>query len=170
MHTLNITGNTPEELYFNVVKTLSIFLRGAPQVAPAEPAKDATPPVAETVLSGQSEGCVVDAPSADVTPPKTHKNAKTKPMPNDDISDVGKTIEHEPKVLTIDGDIRPRLQAIQKACTEKGWDMPKCVSYVQHLYGPFGIANAKQLKPEQFAEFIEASDGYLNFTVEWAGA
>jgi hypothetical protein len=73
-----------------------------------------------------------------------------------------KTIEHEPQKLTLDDDIRPRLRAIQKAHAERGNDMPTCVSYIQQLYGPFGIAKADQLKPEQFAEFMEASEGYLS--------
>lgn len=159
MHTLEITGETPEALYFNVVKTLSLFLRG-PQVA------DSTPPaVAEPDAHPQAAG---ETPVVEVIAPKTRRNAKVKPaeteLPKDDISDVaaGKTIQHDPQTLTLDGDIRPRLRAIQKACTERGLDMPATIQYIQKLYGPFGIAKAEQLKPEQFAEFMEASDGYLS--------
>lgn len=171
MHTLNITGATPEELYLNVVKTLSIFLRGPGQAAPdALPAEPATAAVSDEKVERTSETAAASSSETTVLPPKTRKNAKAdkakvEPMPSDDISDVGgagKTIEHEPKVLTLDGDIRPRLQAIQKAHTERGNDMPACVAYIQKLYGPFNIANAKQLKPEQFAEFMEASEAYLS--------
>lgn len=156
MHTLNITGNTPEELYFNVVKTLSIFLRGTSTVETAAAVTASEPPRSEPL----------DDEKTTVLPPKTRRNAKAKPadteLPKDDISDVGKTIGHEPQNITLDADIRPRLRAIQKACTDRGMDMPTTITYIQKLYGPFGIAKAEQLKPEQFAEFMEASDGYLS--------
>lgn len=168
MHTLKITGETPEALYMNVVNTLSMFLRGpqttaAPQEAGA--IADTQPP------EGQKFTTSSTAETAPVT--KTRKNAKAdktvEKLPNDPLPDV-MTIDHDAtelggkpaaKELTLAGDIIPRLQAIQVACTKRGLSMPDCVSYIQKLYGPFGIANAKQLKIEQFEEFLEASDAYL---------
>ena len=173
MHTLKITGETPEALYFNVVKTLSVFLQGA------------TAPVPSPQVDTASEAAVSRTSDADVVPrteakedekttvlPKPRKNAKAAPekLPSDPLPDV-MTIEHDAgevdgkhagKELTLAGDIIPRLQAIQAACTKRGLSMPDCVAYIQKLYGPFGIANAKHLKAEQFEEFLEASDAYLS--------
>lgn len=169
MQRLEITGETPEALYLNVIQTLSLFLRGPQQTMPVDPAKDAaSATVAEPDIPGV--GSNPAAAGQEVIPPKTSKRgakAKVDKLPDDDISDVGghpagKTIEHEPQKLTLDGDIRPRLRAIQKACTDRHLDMAATVAYVQKLYGPFGIAKAEQLKPEQFAEFLEMSDAYLS--------
>jgi hypothetical protein len=176
MQRLEITGETPEALYFNVVKTLSIFLRGAPGTPAASEAavvrtSDAATS-AETVKPNHDENDVQLEPGKGVdfvalaAKSKAKKGAKPKveKLVEDEIGDlgVGKTIEHEPKVLTLDGDIRPRLQAIQKAHTERGHDMPAVVAYIQQLYGPFGIAKIPQLRPEQFEDFMDASEGYLS--------
>lgn len=189
MQRLEITGETPEALYFNVVKTLSIFLRGAPQTAPVESVVDHINP--NRPGTSQPTGAIADtqppegqvfttSSTAETAPVKEKRKASPGKMTqkaaqaglNDDISDVGgaaKTIEHDKNEvagkkpeLTLDGDIRPRLQAIQKAHTERGHDMPAVVAYIQKLYGPFGIAKIPQLKPEQFEEFMEASEGYLS--------
>lgn len=180
MHKLEITGTTPEDLYMNAVRMLSVLLKGGATTLPAEPANDASAggiassaePVAE---SGSNPG---DADQEVIVPAKSKrgrsaKTTETKDVPlNDDISDVGgpaKTIEHEPQNLTLDGDIRPRLRAIQKAHAEridpktgKPHTMEVCVAYLLKLYGPFGIQKADQLKPESFAEFMEASEAYLS--------
>jgi hypothetical protein len=183
MHKLEITGDTPEALYFNVVKTLSIFLQGAAQAGQQVGAPPATQTTIVSITEPTERSISAGGAAQDVVAPKklTKKEqakldaeAAAKPMPNDALPEVmtGKTIdaddfrrmpdsEQEAPPLTLDGDIRPRLQAIQAAHTQRGHDMPACVSYIQKLYGPFGIANAKQLKPEQFAEFMEASEAYL---------
>lgn len=183
MHELKITGETPDQLYFNVINTLSLFLRGPAQTttAPVSSSEEITLPASETkdlaaetaseeiTLRGATQADAkadkIVEPDGTVVKERTGKKTKAKveKMPVDEVGDLGvKTIENEPKVLTLDGDIRPRLQAIQAACTRRGLDMASCVSYIQKLYGPFGIANAKQLRPEQFSEFMEASDGYLS--------
>lgn len=164
MHSLNITGDTPEALYLNVVKTLSLFLRG-PQTTAAVTTADVDAARPEAARSEVRED-----EKTTVLPKSSRKNAKAKAsdVPSDDIPDLagGKIIEHDAnegkaKELTLADDIIPRLQAIQKACTARGMSMPACVAFIQKLYGPFGIANAKQLKPEQFEEFLEASEAYL---------
>jgi hypothetical protein len=163
MHKLEITGATPEDLFMNAIRMLSVLLKGGAVTVPAEPAKDA--------LAGGVAGSVAHEAEAGSNPdgadqaPKTRakrgtKNTEPKIL-NDDISDVGKTIEHEPQKLTLDGDIRPRLREIQKACQERGLDMKASVAYILKLYGPFGVQKADQLKEAQFAEFMEASEAYL---------
>lgn len=174
MQRLEITGETPEALYINVINTLSLFLRG-PQTTAAAPVE----PLSSAAAARDSSE-VVPAQTVDPEPaaggtsaPKPKRGARAKVDKtelNDDISDVGtaKTIEHDAnevvgaKTYTLDGDIKPRLQAIQKAHAERGNDMPACVAYLLKLYGPFGIKHCKELKPEQFAEFMEASEGYLS--------
>lgn len=174
MHRLEITGATPEDLYMNAVRMLSVLLKGGASPAEAMPVNVETPheeittgtTKALTVLGTDEHGTAVA--ETIVVPKKRGPKSKleqVKEVLNDDISDVGgKPVEK--KELTLDGDIRPRLQAIQAACTKRGMTMPQCVAYIQKLYGPFGIANAKQLKPEQFEEFLEASEAYLSGEAE----
>lgn len=162
MHELKITGETPEALYMNVVNTLAMFLRGPAQTTPVEPGKDAAAAGADTEQSGK-EG---SSPSATDQPPpkaKRGKKADAEPAKVETLNDpLPASMTDEPaKELTLAGDIIPRLMAIQAAHTKRGNDMPTCVKFIQKLYGPFGIANAKNLKPEQFAEFMEASEAYL---------
>ena len=179
MHTLNITGETPEALYFNVMKTLSLFLQGA--TAPvSSPQANTASEVGVSRSASDADVAARSEPNEDekttVLSPKARKNAKAdkvEKLPSDPLPDSmsgANTIEHDPKEvdgkpaakeLTLAGDIIPRLQAIQAACTKRGMSMPDCVAFIQKLYGPFGIANAKQLKSEQFEEFLEASDAYL---------
>lgn len=168
MHRLEITGATPEELFMNSVRMLSVLLKGGAQTttAPAEPEQVAAEP------EKQPETEMRGAPTA-VHKTKDKKGAKAKPepLPSDPLPEVmtgGTTIEHDPKEvdgkpaeLTLDGDIRPMLRAIQKSCTERGMKMPECVEYIMKLYGPFGVQKADQLKPAQFAEFMDAAEGYL---------
>ncbi|MEY9506949.1 hypothetical protein ABIE87_006507 [Bradyrhizobium diazoefficiens] len=167
MHRLEITGNTPEELYFNCIKTLSIMLKGAgTQPMPAnEPVVETAVIVEETAVEQPAPVAEETAPIAEVIPPKKRgpkPRVKTEAL-NDDISDLGGAPKKE---LTLDGDIKPRLQAISAACTKRGMSMPDTVAYIQKLYAPFGIAKAPQLKPEQFEEFMEASEAYLDGTAE----
>ena len=161
MHELKITGETPEALYMNVVNTLAMFLRGPAQTTPAPEAA-----VLRTSDAAPSEPEVIPPVKA-----KRGKKAEAAPVTiegnlNDELPasmSEAKTIEHEPaKELTLADDIRPRLMAIQAACTKRGWEMAKCVSYIQKLYGPFNISNAKELKEEHFQEFLEASEAYLS--------
>jgi uncharacterized Zn finger protein (UPF0148 family) len=185
MQRLEITGNTPEELYFNCIKTLSIMLKGAGTTA--EPVE----PVAETVATTQCAECGqpqfettsgvtcnnghggADAKvvEQEIIPPATKKRgrpAKTaEPVKSDELNDEIPDLGGEPKKeLTLDGDIKPRLQAIAAACTKRGMSMPETVAYCQKLYAPFGIAKAPQLKPEQYEEFLEASEAYLDGAAE----
>jgi hypothetical protein len=168
MHRLEITGNTPEELYFNCIKTLSIMLKGSTAM-PAEPVAEVVV-VEETVAEQVAADKIVEE-FAEAPAPTAGKKRGPKPKTkteelNDDISDLGGAPAETAKELTLDGDIKPRLQAISAACTKRGMSMPETVAYIQKLYGPFGIAKAPQLKPEQFAEFLEASEAYLNGTAE----
>jgi hypothetical protein len=161
MHRLEITGETPEALYVNVVNTLAMFLRGPSAPVSAAQAVDTS----EAAVSRTSD---VATPEQEVLPPVKAKRGKKAAEPikvegslNDAIPDL--TGGAEPaKELTLADDIIPRLIAIQAAHTKRGNDMPTVVKYIQKLYGPFGIANAKNLKPEQFAEFLEASEAYLS--------
>jgi len=165
MHRLEITGETPEALYFNVVKTLSIFAQ-VPAPAPQETDASSSNGLGNQVQPDNAGWSPVDAEVDFVALAAKSKAKKGKKIVepgilNDEIGDLGvKTIEH--KALTLDDDIRPRLRAIQQAATKRGLDMPATISYIQKLYGPFGIAKAEQLKPEQFAEFMEMSDDYLS--------
>lgn len=168
MHRLEITGETPESLYLNVVKTLSVFLRGAQPIAPVEAGDDAAPASvagSEDIADEGSKPSAAGQSEPEIIPPEKTKHAargskNTEPkVLNDEIPDLTGAVAKE---LTLDGDIRPRLMAIQKACTARGMTMPECVAYIQKLYGPFGVAKAPQLKPEQFAEFMEASEAYLS--------
>ena len=165
MQRLEITGNTPEELYFNVVKTLSIFLGGktTPVSPPQETAAASSSPelnVAATTAPLESSHTVVGKLK------RGSKKTEAKVL-NDEIPDLGtvagtyKALDDTAPPLTLDGDIRPRLRAIQVACTARKLDMPATISYIQKLYGPFGIAKAEQLKPGQYVEFLEASEAYL---------
>ena len=154
MHELKITGETPDALYFNVIATLSLFLRGATTPVPSPQVAE---PASEAAVSRTSDAV---QPEPEVIPPapKARKGKKdTEPkVLNDEMPDLGA------KALTLDGDIRPRLRAIQQACTKRNMDMAETIAYIQKLYGPFGIAKAEQLKPEQFAEFMDLSDAYLS--------
>jgi hypothetical protein len=174
MHRLEITGSTPEELYFNCIKTLSIMLKGA---GTQPTSADMAVGEAATVVTVEDSGEVVvekvdvrsvEQATQEIIPPRKRgpkPKAKTEEL-NDDISDLGGKPVETAKELTLDGDIKPRLQAISAACTKRGMSMPETVAYIQKLYGPFGIAKAPQLKPEQFEEFMEASDAYLDGTAE----
>jgi hypothetical protein len=172
MHRLEITGETPEALYLNVVNTLAMFLRGPSAPVSAAQAVDAS----EVSVSRTSD---VAPPEQEVLPPVKGRRRSTKaagvpdlgaelgmkPLEeklNDAIPDLTGGAEKLAKELTLADDIIPRLMAIQAAHTKRGNDMPTVVKYIQKLYGPFGIANAKNLKPEQFAEFLEASEAYLS--------
>lgn len=166
MHKLEITGTTPEDLFMNAVRMLSVLLKGGAQTTAAPVEHEVEP---ATAGDGHHYGEKRSEPKEDekitVLPPEkpkrgTRAKAADKLVP-DEIPDLtgGKTIEH--KALSLDDDIRPRLRAIQKAHTERGHDMATCVAFIQQLYGPFGIAKAEQLKPDQFSEFMEASVGYL---------
>lgn len=187
MHKLEITGATPEDLYMNSVRMLSMLLKGGATTMPAEPAKDA-PPVesagAECQPQVAAEGASpsgadqtaegVDFVAMAAKSKAKRGKAKAAEVPNDPLPDRtgAKTIEHEDAfetakgaaaatTLTLDDDIRPRLRAIQTVCTRRGMLMPECVALIQKIYGPFGIARADQLKPESFVEFMEASEPYL---------
>lgn len=179
MHRLEITGETPEALYFNSVKMLSLLLRGAgTSVAEENIPSSANDRPVELRNDGSTPSEGATTTEQEVIPPaKTTKRGKAKvadkdAMPDDPLPDVmtgGVTIEHDakevdgkPPVLTLDGDIRPRLRAIQAAHSARGHDMKSVVAYIMKLYGPFGITKGDQLKPEQFAEFMEASEGYLS--------
>ena len=155
MHELKITGETPEALYLNAVNMLAIFLRGATTPVPSAQVVGEAP--SEAAVSRTSDAV---QPEPEVIPPapKARKGKKdTEPkVLNDEMPDLGA------KALTLDGDIRPRLRAIQQACTKRNMDMAETIAYIQKLYGPFGIAKAEQLKPEQFAEFMDLSDAYLS--------
>jgi hypothetical protein len=168
MQRLEITGNTPEELYFNCIKTLSIMLKGSTAM-PVEPVTETTVIVEETEIPSEAVE-IVHPVQKDVKSDTKKRGPKPKPAKteelNDDISDLGGAPAETAKELTLDGDIKPRLQAISAACTKRGMSMPETVSYIQQLYAPFGIAKAPQLKPEQFAEFLEASEAYLDGTAE----
>jgi hypothetical protein len=176
MHRLEITGNTPEELYFNCIKTLSIMLKGAGSTATPvnEPVQDAPSATEEDqriveVQRNPADGADKSV-EQEIIPPAPKKRgpkpkAKTEEL-NDDVPDLGGAPAETKKELTLDGDIKPRLQAISAACTKRGLSMPETVAYIKRLYGPFGIAKAPQLKPEQFAEFMEASEAYLDGTAE----
>lgn len=166
MHELKITGDTPEALYMNVVNTLAMFLRGPAQTTPPvedEQAKSELDPVREQIHN-YKPGDIADI--APVKPKRGKKAVDTDTPLNDPLPDVlagPKTIEHdatEKPALTA-ADITARLQAIQAADVKRGLTMPECVSHILKLYGPFGITNAKQLKPESYAEFLEASEAYL---------
>jgi hypothetical protein len=170
MHRLEITGNTPEELYFNCIKTLSIMLKGS--TAMAEPVAEAQV-VENIVVAETSAETVVEQVIAEEAPPAGNKRGRRPKAEkaadadlNDAVPDLGGAPAEPAKELTLDGDIKPRLQAIAAACTKRGMSMPATVAYCQKLYAPFGIAKAPQLKPEQFEEFMEASEGYLDGTAE----
>lgn len=184
MQRLEITGNTPEELYFNCIKMLSIMLKGAGSTAtpteeinlPANEANDlGANSTSEEITSLEPSEPVTDpAPEQEVIPPAPKKRGP-KPKPVETVEHVKSDELDEPvpdlggapaKELTLDGDIKPRLQAIAAACTKRGMSMPDTVAYCQKLYGPFGIAKAPQLKTEQFAEFMEASEAYLDGSAE----
>jgi hypothetical protein len=167
---LEITGTTPDELYFNTVKMLSLLLKGGATPAPAEPADDAPsapatpiPPVQVAELPATADGASNDPAPKRRGRPKVEKaeSAKSAEL-NDPLPDLAaKTEVSVPKELTLDGDIRPRLREILTAHQERGHTMEVSIAYIQKLYGPFGIAKAEQLKPEQYAEFFEASESYL---------
>jgi hypothetical protein len=166
MHRLEITGNTPEELYFNCIKTLSIMLKGAgTQPMPAnEPVVETAVIVEETAVEQPAPVAEETAPIAEVIPPKKRgpkPRVKTDDL-NDPVPDLGGAPADTKKELTLDGDIKPQLQAISAACTKRGMSMPDTVAYIQKLYAPFGIAKAPQLRPEQYEEFLEASESYLS--------
>ena len=164
MHRLEITGNTPEELYFNCIKTLSIMVKGAGSTA--APVEETTAPqadVAPAKVEQPEQEIIPPAPKKRGPKPKAAEPTKTEEL-NDDISDLGGAPAK--KELTLDGDIKPRLQAISAACTKRGMSMPETVAYIQQLYGPFGIAKAPQLRPEHYEEFLEASEAYLYGTAE----
>lgn len=159
MHRLEITGETPDALYMNVISTLALFLRGsqpatgnAPSIA--EPANPPPVPVEEAVDGAAAEQAAEPAPKKRGRPAKVEAKSETMDEPLPDLTGA--------KPLTLDGDIRPMLRAIQKAHSERGNDMPACVAYIQKLYGPFGIAKADQLKPESFVEFMDAAKAYLD--------
>lgn len=163
MQRLEITGSTPEEFYFNVINTLSLILRG-PQTAAVAPVE----PVAEAVAI---EDTVVEQSEQEVAPPVKKRGRPAKaaePAKSDELDDPVPDLGGgaPAKELTLDGDIKPRLQAIAAACTKRGMSMPGTVAYCQKLYAPFGIAKAPQLKPEQFEEFMEASEAYLSGEAE----
>jgi hypothetical protein len=135
MYSLEIKGATPEELYVNCLAMLADFVkRSAP---PEPPVRSMMDVIAETGGNRST----------------SKKSAEL----DDDISDVG-----GPKKLTMDKDIRPRLRAIQEAHEKRGHDMKECVAYLLKLYEPFGIKNAKLLKPEQFEDFMKASEAFLD--------
>ena len=171
MHRLEITGATPEELFMNSVRMLSVLLKGGAQTTelPVEPARDAP---SDNGSSPKVEHDGSTPSGADQkTKGKRAAKLKVETLPNDPLPDVmtGKTIDHDDTEiggkpapeLTLDGDVRPMLRAIQKSCTERGKTMPECVEYIMKLYGPFGVQKADQLKPAQFAEFMEAAEGYI---------
>lgn len=163
MQRLEITGDTPEEFYFNVINTLSLILRGS-QAPPVEPAAEASV-VEEPSVEKPEPEIIPPAPKKRGRPAKaaeTVEHVKSDEL-NDDVPDLGGAPAKE---LTLDGDIKPRLQEISAACTQRGMTMPATVAYIQKLYGPFGIAKAPQLQPEQFAEFMEASEAYLDGSAE----
>ena len=63
--------------------------------------------------------------------------------------------------------MRDRVKAILTAHTEeRGKEMPEAIAYVRKLFGPFNIKLAAELKPEQFDEFMEASEAYLDGSAE----
>ena len=144
MQRLEITGATPDELYFNCIKMLSILLQGSSTPGPAVQAETAA---------------VAAAPfEQEVIPPKKRGRPKVEKveLPNDPLP------EAMAPELTLDGDIRPMCQAIQAACIKRGMKMPECVEYIQKLYAPFGIGHVKELDPAHFVEFMEAAEAYLN--------
>lgn len=153
MHRLEITGETPDALYMNVISTLSLFLRG-PQPVADEPAP---PPVHQP-----------DPAAIDETPPTKKRGRPAKVEAKvETLDEPLPDLTGEPaKPLTLDGDIRPMLRAIQKEHSARGHDMSACVAWIQRLYSPFGIAKADQLKPEHFAEFMDAAQAYLDGTAE----
>lgn len=164
MQRLEITGNTPEELYFNCIKTLSMLLQGSATVTPTSQSEAASTEEAVSVATPETAtGPSVDAAPLDgeIIPPKKRGRQKADKieLPSDPLPESMSAPE-----LTLDGDIRPMCQAIQAACIKRGMKMPECVEYIQKLYAPFGIGHVKELDPKHFVEFMDAAEAYLNGT------
>lgn len=51
--------------------------------------------------------------------------------------------------------------ALQKARDEV---LPQCIAYIRKLFAPFGVQLAADVKPEDFAKFLEISQAYLDGT------
>lgn len=113
---------------------------------------DAKPEVFETVVKGFDPAAVVD----------------------DDplgLNDVAKPADE--KTYTVD-DMRQRVKDIlaahgpktKESPSARGNEMPVCVAYVRKLFAPFNVKLAADVPPDRFAEFMAASQPYLDGSAE----
>lgn len=186
---LKITGDNAQQFYLNAANAFMLLAQGGNAIFAAKPTNDApqTPPPTETAGAVQ-EAVAEPNPPVDVKPSRTTRKKPpvtieataepvAPPPPDEDplgLNDVAKPAETE-TTYTLD-DMRQRVKDIlamhgpkdaKDAPKEaRGNDMAACVAYVRKLFAPFNVKLAADLKPPQFADFMKASQAYLDGTAE----
>lgn len=167
---LEITGNDPKDFYVQCANALLLVVNGGERVFSAKPD---TPPQQNTGSGSTDAVPVGDAtkmPPAD-KPPRNRKPASielkaNKPAEMPEGGDAVPDMTNKPDVeLTAEG-MKQRVRDIIEAHTARGNDMPTCVAYVQKLFKPFNIEQAAKVPAARFAEFMAASEPYLDGTAK----
>lgn len=192
---MKITGSDVKDFYQNAAHAFLLLSHGGNTVFATPPAaptpeqqanRDAVEKVVVAEPVGDVTKTVVEKPprkSRTTKAPETidvkPEVVETKPAEADDdplsLNDVAKPAADraEAPTYTVD-DMRQRVREIIAAHGPKskdnpnarGNDMPTCVAYVRKLFAPFGVKLAAEVPPERFAEFINASQAYLDGTAE----
>lgn len=185
---LRISGATPAELLKETGQVLMLLAAGAKAAPAAKPAIEADPFPKSDDVGAETVAEVLENPKAGG---KGKPGRKPKPtsleLKANDPAELEKAdfLDETPAKpaaeITIDNlkdAVRQALENAQKRAEDaipnfkglKGKELEAAnlkvqaakVAYVKPLLTSFGAANVSSLKPEQYADFIEAAQAYIN--------
>lgn len=178
---IEVVGNTIQELFQETVNLAIVMGQGGntalrpPATALAEKPVSVPDEAVETVHPPQTPG-VETGKNPEVAPLPAEKRKPGRPPKPVTIEATATTETEMAKSFTLKEDIQPRIRDIMDnfkarhgAPADDREDqilIGKGVNYALQLLKKYGAKNTREVKPEQFADFMRDSEAYLDGSAE----